>query len=165
MRVTSAALLALLVCSSGCATIVTGGGQDQSVRVASTPKGADVYVDDQLVGQTPMSLRLTRKDDHFVRVQKAGYTSYEKTVKSRFNGWMFGNILFGGIIGVVVDAVSGTNPALSPTNINAKLRGAPGEAPSAVPSPTPSRAPSSSPSPGETYAPWADPRYTGATPR
>lgn len=145
----------MLVYSSGCATIVTGGGEDQSVRVASMPKGADVFVDDQLVGQTPISLRLTRKDDHMVRVQKAGYAPYERHVKSGFNPWMIGNVLFGGIIGIVVDAVSGTNPALSPTNIHAKLKEAPSAAPSAAPSP----------SPRETYTPWRDSRYTGANRR
>lgn len=152
---TSTAFVAILVYSSGCATIVTGGGEDQSVRVASMPKGADVFVDDQLVGQTPISLRLTRKDDHMVRVQKAGYVPYERHVKSGFNPWMIGNVLFGGIIGIVVDAVSGTNPALSPTNISAKLKEAPSAAPSAAPSPSPS----------ETYTPWTDPRYTGANRR
>ena len=156
-RLVTIGFLALLVCSSGCATIVTGGGEDQSVRVASTPRGADVYVDDQHVGQTPMSLRLTRKDDHMVRVQKAGYASYEKHVKSGFNPWMIGNVVFGGIIGIVVDAVSGTNPALSPTNINAKLKPGPTAAPLAAPAPSPPP----SPSPGEKYTPWTDPRYTG----
>lgn len=144
-------LAAALACSTGCATIVTGGGEDQSVRVASNPKGADVYVDDQLAGQTPISIRLTRKDDHVVRVEKLGYVPFERNVKSGFNGWMIGNVLFGGIVGLVVDLVSGANPALSPTNINARLKQ----------DPTP--ATTVEPAPAEKRSPWTDPRYTGAT--
>jgi len=34
-------------------------------------------------------------------------TCDSKTVDSEVNGWIFGNILFGGLIGVVVDLVQG----------------------------------------------------------
>jgi hypothetical protein len=113
--------LGLLFAGGGCATLVTGGGQDQAVRISSNPRGADVYVDDQPMGKTPLSLRLSRKDDHFVRVEKEGYRPYEKQLKSGFNPWMIGNVLFGGIVGIVIDAVSGTNPSLSNSDVNAKL--------------------------------------------
>lgn len=114
-------LCATLAFCGGCATIVTGGGEDQAVRFASTPPGARVFVDNSDIGKTPMSFRLTRKDDHQVRMELAGYKNYEKEIKSGFNGWMFGDIILGGIIGLIVDLASGSNPALSPSNVSAKL--------------------------------------------
>jgi len=106
---------------TGCATIVTGGGEDQPVRFASTPRGATVYVDDNPIGQTPISARLTRKDEHKVRIEHAGYKTYEKTIGSGFNEWMLGNVIIGGLVGIGVDLLSGTNPALDTNNVHAKM--------------------------------------------
>jgi hypothetical protein len=110
----------LFVCS-GCATIVTGGGPDQKVRISSEPTGARVMVDGSYRGQTPLSLELTRKDDHQVKMELAGYTTHEQTIKSGFNPMVFGNILIGGIIGVGVDLISGASTSLSPGDISPKL--------------------------------------------
>jgi hypothetical protein len=117
-------LIAVQFCT-GCATIVTGGGADQAVRFASTPRGADVYVDGNKVGQTPVSVRLTRKDEHQVRIVKEGFTPYEKTIESGLNPWLFGNIILGGLIGLGVDVLSGTNPSLKTTSINAPMKADP----------------------------------------
>jgi hypothetical protein len=110
----------LFVCS-GCATIVTGGGPDQKVRISSEPTGARVTVDGTVRGQTPLSVELTRKDDHQVKVEMAGYAAHEQTIKSGFNPMVFGNILFGGLIGVGVDLISGASTSLSPGDISPKL--------------------------------------------
>ena len=120
----AACLLALVLAvgfCTGCATIVTGGGEDQPVRFASTPRGATVYVDDNPIGQTPISTRLTRKDEHRVRIEHAGYKPYEKTIGSGFNEWMLGNVILGGLVGIGVDLLSGTNPALDTNNVHAKM--------------------------------------------
>ena len=113
----------LVVCmfSTGCATLVTGSGHDQSVRVSSEPRGADVYVNNSLAGKTPMSVRLSRKDDQFVRVEMEGYKPYQATLKTGFNGWVFGNILFGGVTGLVIDLLSGASDALSPNDLKVTL--------------------------------------------
>jgi len=115
------ALVLVVQCCIGCATIVTGGGEDQPVRFASTPRGATVYVDDNPIGQTPISARLTRKDEHRVRIEHVGYKPYEKTIGSGFNEWIIGNVVLGGLVGLGVDLLSGTNPALDTNNVHAKM--------------------------------------------
>jgi hypothetical protein len=120
----AACLLALVIVvqfCTGCATIVTGGGEDQPVRFASTPRGATVYVDDNPIGQTPISARLTRKDEHHVRIEHDGYKPYQKTIGSGFNEWMLGNVILGGLVGIGVDLLSGTNPALDTNNVHARM--------------------------------------------
>ena len=92
--------------SSGCATIISGGGETQSVRFTSSPRGAKVYVDDNYIGVTPTASALTRRDDHFVRMELAGQVKTQD-LHSGLNPWIFGNILLGGVIGIVVDAASG----------------------------------------------------------
>jgi hypothetical protein len=106
----------------GCATIMTGGGHTQSIRVASTPPGAMVYADDNFIGLTPISSQLTRSDDHKMRIELAGYESKAVLVTHGPNLWTIGNVLFGGIIGVGVDLFSGADEGvLSPGNINQQM--------------------------------------------
>lgn len=47
----------------------------QRVGVETTPPGADVYVDGELVGQTPLELRVGTEIDHSVMIKKEGYRS------------------------------------------------------------------------------------------
>ena len=65
-------LIAILVCSGGCATVAHGAWQD--VAVTSEPPGADVFVNDQPVGTAPLTVSLKRRDNHIVlRFAKDGF--------------------------------------------------------------------------------------------
>ena len=50
------------------------------LSVTSSPKYADVYVDNSYMGQTPLTIT-TDVGTHSVRLQKAGYSSYSTTVR------------------------------------------------------------------------------------
>jgi len=52
-------------------------------EVRSTPSGADVYIDDELVGQTPLSATDISNDLHRVRVSKEGYGSVFREVDTQ----------------------------------------------------------------------------------
>ena len=58
--------LALAVSVAGCA-------QYQHVSVHSQPSGAEVYLDKQLVGLTPLELRVGRTEAHAVYIKRTGY--------------------------------------------------------------------------------------------
>jgi hypothetical protein len=119
------ALLGILGCTffgSGCATIVSGGGGDQKVKVVSDPPGASVVVDGQPVGATPVELTLTRKTTHTVEVAAPGYETARLAVNSQFNPWVIGNVVFGGVIGIVVDLATGATSKLSPDELTIPLR-------------------------------------------
>jgi hypothetical protein len=121
VRITAAALVALTLISTGCATVTSGAGPDQKVRISSEPRGAAIHVDGQYKGVTPQSVEMTRKDNHTVRLELAGYQSHEQELKSGVNPMIFGNILIGGLVGVTTDLISGANIALSPGEVNATL--------------------------------------------
>jgi hypothetical protein len=89
----------------GCATIINGTTQD--VGISSMPTGAAVTVDNKPYGITPVIASLSRKDNHIVKIELEGYQPFEAVMTRSASGWVFGNIVFGGVIGVVVDAVSG----------------------------------------------------------
>jgi len=101
---------------SGCASIMHGTSQD--IGLSSTPTNAKVTVDGAPYGNTPVVAKLARKDNHIVRLQLDGYQPFEVTLTKSVSGWVWGNLVFGGLIGLAVDAVSGGLYNLSPAQIS-----------------------------------------------
>jgi hypothetical protein len=106
-----AAALGILFMASGCASIVEG--TDQTVTVQTDPSGATCELKRDganiaVVNPTPGSIVIGKsKDDVSVICDKDGYQRTASSLRSEFQGMTFGNILFGGLIGVAVDAGSG----------------------------------------------------------
>src|SRR5437764_13755386 len=96
----------IIFLSAGCATIIHGSRQD--VSISSNPSSAKVIVDEQFIGKTPLITKLTRRDHHFVRIQLDGYLPYEASFTRKVDVWIAGNIIFGGLIGLCIDAASGS---------------------------------------------------------
>lgn len=116
-----ALVLGLLPALTNCATILRGTGH--GIGIASQPPGAQVMVDNQVVGVTPVSAKLRRKDNHHVVIQLEGYQPYEAVLTRQTSGWIFGNIFFGPgvLIGIAVDAISGAMYSLKPDQVSADL--------------------------------------------
>lgn len=111
---------AAVACSlSACATVVHG--TRQHVSVTSTPRGATVFVDDQQLGVTPVTLKLSRDDHHRVRLELEGYEPYEVLLTRHVSGWVWGNLVYGGIPGLAIDAISGAMYRLKPDSVDATL--------------------------------------------
>ena len=95
----------------GCATITKG--TDDLVTIDTKPDGAQciLFTQDKqiaVVNPTPGSIKVPKsKKDLSVRCEKDGYFPTEGVIASSFQAMTFGNILFGGIIGVAIDAGSG----------------------------------------------------------
>ena len=110
---TSAVLFAL----SGCAS--TFNGQTQAVTIHSAPDGATFSVTNRSgekihTGTTPVTLTLRRGAGYFksetytVLLTKDGFADRELTIAGTVSGWYIGNILFGGLIGMLaVDPATG----------------------------------------------------------
>src|SRR4051794_32244736 len=105
---------------TGCATIIHGTKQE--VGISSTPTGATVMIDNNDVGVTPVVSKLSRKHNHVVRIQMAGYQPFETNLTHSVSGWVWGNLAFGGLIGLVVDASSGGIYKLSPEQVEGALQ-------------------------------------------
>lgn len=120
MSVKRPATAAIVVAiAAACGTIIHGTRQD--VGVSSTPTGAQVVVDNMPLGQTPVVAKLTRKDNHVIRITMPGYQTFETNVTRSVSGWVWGNIVFGGLIGLAVDAISGGLYKLRPEQVTGTL--------------------------------------------
>jgi hypothetical protein len=73
------------------------------------------------MGNTPVVAKLSRKDNHIVKLNLDGYQPFEATLTRSTSGWVWGNIVFGGLIGLAVDAMSGGLYNLSPNQISGQL--------------------------------------------
>lgn len=74
------ALVGLLTLGSGTTLVADPSA---ALTVASDPVGAAVYVDGQLLGQTPLALARVAAGDHRVRVVKEGYLENSRVVTMR----------------------------------------------------------------------------------
>jgi hypothetical protein len=128
------AFLSLLL--PGCATLFEG--TSQSVSISTDPAGADCTIDrnGSRIGQvnpTPGSIHIDKsKNDLSVLCKHTGYQSATMTESPKFQATTFGNIIAGGLVGVVVDAASGANFAY-PTDVRINM--APDPAAAAPPAP------------------------------
>lgn len=105
-------VLSLLVNHAGCATVASGRTQDVLIR--SNPSGADVLIDGMVSGTTPMLANLVRKKRHVIRISKPGYGTVTRATTRGFNWWYLGNIILGGIIGLVADPITGAIYEINP---------------------------------------------------
>ena len=112
----------------GCATIISGTTQD--ISITSIPEGSDVKVEQlkgaesSLVwqGKTPSTASLKRKNSYLVTISHDGFQKSEVPVEyGSTNGWAWGNLLIGGIIGIIVDGISGASINLKPEKISESL--------------------------------------------
>jgi hypothetical protein len=121
----------LALALAGCASIISGG--TQPVTIKSVPEGASVSVTNRAgekihAGTTPVTLTLKRGAGYFksevyaVAIQKEGYAPQQLMITSTVNGWYIGNILFGGLIGMLaVDPVTGAMYSF-PDDVSATLQ-------------------------------------------
>jgi hypothetical protein len=130
MRAMKNAWALFVLFSMGCASIVHQ--TTQQIPVSSEPAGAavtvacgDVSNDPKLV--TPTVVTVHRKPARCsIALAKDGYAPARVELRREMSGWYLGNVIFGGIIGLVVDAANGAMYQRLPEKVDVKL--APGGA-------------------------------------
>ena len=124
------AAVSTVLLASGCASVVDG--RSKTVRINSQPVGAKFTIynqDGETVTNeiTPASVSLKRGrnmltgENYRVSFEAPGYNPGETQIKSDVNGWFYGNIFLGGLVGIVVDGATGAMWTLSPEEISCSL--------------------------------------------
>jgi len=112
-------LLLISVLFSNCATIVKGGKQE--VGFTSVPDGAIVIVNGRTLGKTPITTTIDRKSDQTLTFEKEGYKTLTLPFTTTINGWFWGNIAVGGLLGSTTDGLSGAVYEYAPSQYNITL--------------------------------------------
>jgi hypothetical protein len=113
-------LLSSILFLSSCATIISGSRQN--VEITSEPSSAKVYINEIEIGQTPVQKNLKRNQEYQLILKLDGYKTYETKLEKKFNAWYIGNIAFGGLIGIIIDPITGAMHKLKPEEIDGNLK-------------------------------------------
>ena len=124
-------LLATVFLFSSCATIVTKSTYPLTVN--SSPTNARITITnkrgvDIFQGNTPAVVRLKAgngffsKAEYTLRISHSGYEDKLMPITFSLEGWYFGNILFGGILGLlIVDPATGAMWTIDLDNVSVIL--------------------------------------------
>jgi len=107
----------LVVLLAACASIVSKS--NYPVTLSSNPSGAAITItksngEQVFTGTTPATVTLSAKkgffsgENYMVRATLAGHSDATVQIGRGIDGWYFGNLLFGGLIGMlIVDPATG----------------------------------------------------------
>lgn len=123
--------LFLLAFATGCASIL-GGGSSQSVILKPTPSNASFVVKsssglEMASGSGEQTVRLPRKNEYQVEIKAPGYQTKSVAISKGLNGWVWGNLIVGWIVGFGIDFISGAAYKLEPALISVSMEKASSE--------------------------------------
>lgn len=108
--------IGLAAASSACASIVSETDSATYIETAPEKARCELHGQDfKRLVETPNSINLPAKAAPLtVSCRADGYKTTTATLDTKMDGWIFGNIIFGGIIGGVVDAARGAGQKYPP---------------------------------------------------
>lgn len=111
--------LVMVLFLTNCATVFKGTTTDVNFR--SDPTGAEVYVNGNEMGNTPVELKLESKKIYHIEFKKEGYESKTYTITNHIGvNWVILDVLLG-LVPVIVDAATGSWYYLDQESINTVL--------------------------------------------
>jgi len=122
--------LGVLVVSVGCASVMSG--RHARVKINSNAPNAHVVIKnrqgDTVASAAAPAVVELKRGDGFLRparytatIEAPGYEPTQVAIDPKMNPWVYGNVIFGGLIGAVVDPMTGAMWNLTPNEINQEL--------------------------------------------
>ena len=119
MRSFTPVLVCLMFMSSSCAVI--SHGSKQTIPVQSSPNAVSVGLGGMSY-TTPTTLELERKNEYVLSFSKEGYESAQiQITKHLSGGYLAADILLTGLLGVVIDGITGAWYNLKPESVTVSL--------------------------------------------
>lgn len=130
--ITSTLVSLTLIIFSGCASIVSKS--NWPVSIDSRPSGATVSIVNRkgievYNGKTPAALKLKSGSKFFSRESYTltftleGYKTQKVNLECKVNGWYWGNLLLGGVIGMlIIDPATGAMYKLDSETVDVGLK-------------------------------------------
>ena len=103
-----------------CATIMNG--DMVSVPVYTTPSGAKLVING-MEYTSPATVQAPRGKGNFkLHIEKDGYKPADVLLTQSCDGWLWGDVVFGGLIGLAVDFITGDAYDLDPEVVSQELQ-------------------------------------------
>lgn len=133
MSAARTAVVAVTACFlSGCGTVMHGA--NQNIDVQTSPTGAKVETSPATGAYTtPTTLNLQRKNSYVLTFSSPGYAPATFNIHNSIGtGTVIADVLLTGLIGVVVDGLTGAWYGLDPENASATLTRLSGTGPETI---------------------------------
>lgn len=104
---------------SGCSTIING--KTQALTITSEPIAAKVSINGNQICETPCTQQINRGKDTLVMIEKEGYKSQTINPSTNMEGWFWGNIILGGVVGSTTDISTGSAYQYNPNTYHVNL--------------------------------------------
>jgi len=93
-----------------------------SVPVYTTPSGAQLTING-MEYTSPATIQAPRGEGDFkLYIEKEGYEPVEILLTQSCDGWLWGNVIFGGLIGLAIDFITGDAYDLEPEVVSQELQ-------------------------------------------
>jgi hypothetical protein len=131
LLIRTSGIMLLAYSISGCASLVSKSNWPLSIQ--TSPSGAKVTITNRdgsevYIGKTPTAIKLKSgagyfsKESYTVLLTMAGHQPKKINVECKINRWYFGNILIGGLVGLlIVDPATGAMYKLDSPGIDEKM--------------------------------------------
>jgi hypothetical protein len=124
MKLFKALALTGILFAVSCSTLFNGTTQDLNISADQSSAKITVINDEGAVvyeGGVPAEITLPRANAYTVKIEAEGYATQTVQINKAIAGWFWGNCLLGGVVGMIIDGVSGAMWQLDPTEVDAKL--------------------------------------------
>jgi len=119
-KITILLSLSIALFTTSCASIITG--TKDKIAFSSTPEGAKVFHKGVEKCTTPCTAEIPRSlGKQTVTFAKEGFNSKEVKLTKNFNAVSLVNLLIGGVIGIGIDAATGSLTKYSPKAYTVEL--------------------------------------------
>jgi len=121
MHLTKAALLALCVALTGCGAILNGSSK--TIDIQCNPNNTSITSNPEIGDYNcPTTLKLQRKHSYVLTFSKEGYSTHSAEIRKGAQvGIIILDVLLTGLIGVIVDAATGSWNNLKPDQLSISL--------------------------------------------
>lgn len=115
-----AVAVATTVFGTGCGTMISGS--TARVPITTEPRGAEIWIDGQYVGRSPLRATVRSSQRHLVVFRAPGHATQAVVVEPRVQGaYVILDVFFTGLIGIVIDAATKGWYEPSPDRIHLRL--------------------------------------------
>lgn len=103
-------IIGIVLIATSCATVF-GGSKNKLVVYEGNPPEAEVYLDGQKIGTTPVDVKISKfllQEGSVVEIKKAGYQTDSIIIERKIHPWYtFADAITGIGIGLAVDLATG----------------------------------------------------------
>lgn len=75
----------VLISMSSCASVFRGNKTSKVISISGTPSESNVYVNNELIGKSPLNYEVKKRKEYAVKIEKDGYKDFNTSIETKLN--------------------------------------------------------------------------------